>query len=250
MEPLTVLIECARQEAGAIEVVLRDRSGAVGRDAQARIDERWADYVAEAGVHGRTLFDGPISCFAGAEIRGSRLVLYLTPGDYKTFLVTVLRDRAWFLEHAPGVMMAGLGNSVLLTHGGEGLLGIRSPRVSAYAGRAHLIGGVLEELGTPGHPSTAEGIVAHLRREMMEEAGVTERDLCGAPKLLAVVRDQVLAQPELIWQWELAVPVAEVGKRLGALEHSGWVSISEGNKAVHWERMTPVARSAWQRRAT
>jgi hypothetical protein len=234
---------------------------ALAPDAAAHLESRWQCHLADAKAHGKTLFNGRITRLiharqvrsvgsAGAWHAEDRLVLRLGPADYKTFLVTRLRDRTWFERNAPAAQVLALGNSALLTAGDEALLGIRSARVSAYAGRAHLLGGVLELLGTPRFTANTNGIVAHLRAELQEEAGVTDNDLQPPgrwPRFLGIAEDQALAQPEAIWQWEVRTPLADIGRRLDPAEHEGWLLVHRGRMTDElWQRMTPVARYTWR----
>jgi hypothetical protein len=248
MNDLTVLWE-GPVDVGHVEVEWIREPPAISTEAQAHIDQRWDLYVADAQAKGKSLFNGAITRLIRAELGpdGMHLRLVLGPADYKTFVVTVMRDRDWFLAHAPEAMAPALGNSVLLTHGNRALLGVRSTETSAYAGRAHLIGGVLDLLGTPELPATIDGILTHLRREMQEEADLRQADVVGPPILLALVRDSFLAQPEIIWQWEVALELEDVARRLDAHEHHGAVIVEKGNcPSATWEVMTPVAREAWR----
>ncbi|HUO10295.1 MAG TPA: hypothetical protein VM008_18455 [Phycisphaerae bacterium] len=252
MSDLTVLAQ-GPIGAEAVEVEWVAESPTISAEAQATIDRRWDFYMADARAKGKSLFNGAITRLiraergpgGGAGERGLRLVL--GPADYKTFVVTVMRDREWFLRNAPEVMAFALGNSVLLTRGDRALLGVRSEGTSAYAGRAHVIGGVLEQLGTAELPASVAGVLTHLRREMQEEANLRDGDVVGEPMLLALARDSFLAQPEMIWQWEVAVELEEVVRRLDAHEHHGAVLVEKGGVAGGtWELMTPVAREAWR----
>ena len=113
------------------------------------------------------LFNGPIASLSAYSLSANppRLHLILTPSDYKTFVVTRLRDRDWFQAHAPHAITPALGNSILLTHAGRAVLGVRSPRVSAYAGHAHLIGGVVDVEPAP-TPTDARPLLHHILREI------------------------------------------------------------------------------------
>jgi hypothetical protein len=93
-----------------------------------------------------------------------------------------------------------------------------------------------------------EGVVDHLRMELREEAGVEPGELVGRPRLLAVVRDLFLQQPELAWVWETSGDLREIGRRMAEHEHSGFVVVGRaGVEARVWEQMTPVARETWAR---
>ncbi len=216
--------------------------------AHAHIHARWAHYLSEAAAQKKSLFNAPVTRLIRVEKDQNRITLTLAPTDYKTFLVTTLRDRSWFQEHAPEALRPALGNSVFLTQGSRALLGIRSLRTSAYADRAHLIGGVLDALNTPLLPASVEGILKHLRTELQEEAAITDLDLAGPPTLLFVARDEFLAQPELVWHWELATSLDAIAARLDPEEHHGHLILHRENLDPHaFTRMTPLARLAWQR---
>jgi hypothetical protein len=216
--------------------------------AQSHIDARWSHYLAQAEAQHKSLFNAPVSRLLHLQLRQQRIQLTLAPTDYKTFLVTTLRDRPWFQQHAPEALRPALGNSAFLTHHHRALLGIRSPRTSAYADRAHLIGGVLEPLNTAALPATPDGILTHLRQELHEELAITAADLSGRPTLLFIVRDEFLAQPELVWHWELATDLETIAARLDPDEHHGHLLLTKDplTPDAH-ARMTPLARLAWDR---
>jgi hypothetical protein len=174
----------------------------------------------------------------------NRIVLRLGPTDYKTFLVTCLRDHAWFENNVPTAIAPALGNSVLLTHGERAILGVRSQKVSCYPGHGHLLGGVAELLGTEKFPASAAGLIAHLRLELREEAGIDIADLApGGPRICGLARDPFLHQPELYWQWETHVELERIAERLDASEHSGSVILDKDRITEAWgQRLTPVAR--------
>ena len=260
MDELTILIDAANWNRGlaapagapakAVHVRWRSDSLKLGPEAAAHVEQRWAIYLAEAHALGKSLFDGPVSRLISATLTEGEIELCLGPADYKSFLVTCLRDRAWFLARAPEAITPALGSSALITHGDRALLGIRSPRVSAYASRAHLLGGVVERLDTGQFSPDVAGLVAHLRLELWEEAAVTSQELSsepGWPRLLGVVQDKVLGQPEAVWQWEMRASLEAVGSRLHAREHSGWLALTRKTPdAATWNQMTPVARHAWR----
>jgi hypothetical protein len=222
-------------------------------EAATYLEARWEAYLVEARASEKTLFNGPITRLVSASrCADGEIDLLLGPADYKTFLVVHLRDRPWFAAHAPMLSAAALGNSVLLTSGDRALLGIRSPRVSAYAGHAHLVGGVLDCLSpAQSQAPSAEHLVDHLLKELSEEAEVTADDLLPRdgdwPRFMGVVRDEFLAQPEAIWQWETRTPLEEFARRLSPQEHAGAVQVTRARAdSLLWQRMTPVARHTWR----
>jgi hypothetical protein len=211
-----------------------------------RVDELWEGYLREAKANGGNLFDGPVTLLRSARMEDGKVILELGPGQFKDFVVTVCRDRDWFLKHEPDALRPTLGNSMLLTHKGAAMLGVRSDRVSAYARRAHLVGGMMERLGTERFPASIVGILKHLRLELSEEAALETRELAPEPRLLGVVRDEILGQPDLVWQWETRIPLEEVAGRLDREEHTAAVLLGKSDiPPGTWEQMTPVARTAW-----
>lgn len=232
-----------------INVLWEPQPQAISSEAAAYIDARWNHYTAEARAQGKTLFNGPITRLL--EVRAGQppqIVLRLGLSDYKTFVVTRLRDRPWFQAHAPEAMALALGNSALLTHGNQALLGLRSQLVSAYAGRLHLFGGVLEALGTAQFPAGTQGLLAHLELELHEEAGLLPHELEPAgPRVLGLAHDEFLGQPEIFWQWETRIALDQVAARLDAGEHAGSRLVLRGEMSDQlWQALTPATRQAWQ----
>ncbi len=194
--------------ASAVEVSLVEPPD-ISKKATAEIDRLWEMEIAAAKQENRLLFNGGILYLRQAIATSHGLRLELGNADYKTFLITTLRHRAWFSHHFPDCIRPALGNSVLLTGGPDIILGVRSGRVAAYPGMAHLIGGVLENqvAATPGEiagPSLHAGLLRnHLLREIQEELGLISGDLAGTPRVLLLVKDRLLNQPELIWHCEI-----------------------------------------------
>lgn len=234
-----------------VHVVWDPQRRAVSAEAAAYIDARWEHYTAEARARGWSLFDGPITQLLEVHVENwPQIVLRLGPSDYKTFLVTRLRDRAWFEAHAPEAKALALGNSALLTRGDEALLGLRSQRVSAYPGRLHMFGGVVEALGTPQLPASTQGLLKHLEVELQEEARLEPRELePSGPHLLSIALDEFLGQPEVVWQWETLIPLPKIAARLSAEEHAGHLIVRRGGGEMNdeiWRDMTPMAQQAWR----
>jgi hypothetical protein len=233
----------------AIDVQWNPAHIAFDSATQTLIDQLWDYHLAAAKSESRSLFNAPITRLIRAEKKNNRLLLTLGPTDYKTFLITTLRDRHRFPNLTAAQSAAALGNSALLTHSDQALLGIRSPRTAAYPNRAHLIGGVLDLLGTPELPSfSVHAILTHLQKEILEETTLTSADLEGHPVLLAIVRDEFLAQPELIWHWKSTLSISRIAEQLTKDEHSGACVIEKSQIPPEtFDQMTPVARAAWNR---
>lgn len=230
----------------AVEVVWAGEDERGSADAREYIEQRWAGYLADARAAGRSLFNGPITWLKSWRVAEGRLWLELGATDYKTFLVTVLRNREWFLWSAPDAMRPGLGNSVLLTRGdrgGEALLGVRSAKVAAYPGRGHLFGGVLDYLRDK--ERNQSGLVGHVHKELQEELGMGTHEV-GAARPLGLYRDSFLGQPELVWQMESSVGWDELAGRMDREEHDGLRVVGAdgvGGAGAGW---TPVAQAAWE----
>ncbi|HVT81890.1 MAG TPA: hypothetical protein VHM90_14685 [Phycisphaerae bacterium] len=245
-DELTMLLELAEPLAAQRVKVEWDPAGIVlSKQAAIQIEEQWRLSLAEAKAAGRSLFNGAISRLisAGRDGQGN-VALRLGPTDYKTFLVSCMLDGEWFAKMMPECVAAALGNSALLTQGDRALLGVRSQKVSAYPGRAHLFGGVLEVLGTEKFPASAAGLVAHLQLELQEEAGMGADDLSAeGPRVLGLAYDKVLHQPELFWQWETRIHLEDVARRINEEEHNGTVLVDrERVGELMGAPMTPVAR--------
>ena len=202
------------------------------------IDERWQHYLAQARSEQRDLFNSPMTAVTRFAARPGVLAIELRPSDYKTFMVSCVRDRGWFERHAPDCIAVTPGNTALLTCDDRAYLGLRSIRVSTYPRRVHAFGGALEL--DPAHPPTAAGaLLSHIEKELHEELGLTSAAFVAAPALLGVYRDPALWQPEFIWQCQLHAPPDHVHPH----EHDGLISF--GPVAVGDEELlTPAAAAA------
>ncbi len=187
----------------------------ISDEAAREIDRLWELEIAAAKQENRLLFNGGILYLQRAVATSGGLRLELGTADYKTFLITTLRHHARFATHFPGCIRPALGNSALLTCGPDIILGVRSRRVAAYPGIAHLIGGVLENQPTKtpeavaGPRRNASLLQNHLLREIQEELGLMADDLAEVPRVLMLVQDGLLHQPELIWHCEITASAME-----------------------------------------
>jgi hypothetical protein len=211
-------------------------------DIASRIETRWNEYTLAATREGRTLFNSPVACLKSAAVIDGVLQLQLAKTDYKTFLVTNLRDRECFRLNSPAAITPALGNSILLTHGNTAYLGVRSKAVAAYPHWAHLFGGVLD---WPAHThGGAAVLLEHLYRELQEELGINADYLTAPPQVLALMRDPVLAQPELVWHGELSQPLQVHGEALNAQEHDTILAVPMAATAMDAPPRTPVSAAA------
>ena len=211
-------------------------------DIARRVDMRWTDFAAEARRDDRTLFNAPVACLKSCSTAAGILRLELAPTDYKTFLVTTLRDRAWFEVNSPAAMTPALGNSILLTHADTAYLGVRSNQVAAYPHRAHLFGGMLD---WPKHWSgNGDVLLEHLYKELEEELGLDSHDLTAPPQVLGLMRDPVLAQPELVWHGELKQPLVRRNDAINLKEHDAILAVPMAGIPAAGPPATPVSLAA------
>jgi hypothetical protein len=211
-------------------------------DISARIEWRWKECVDAARRDGRMLFNGPVAYMKRTSTNAGIWHLELAPTDYKTFLVTTLRDRAWFEQHCPAAVTPALGNSILLTHGSVAYLGVRSKAVAAYPKRAHLFGGVLD--WPKYHGNTGDVLLEHLYLELNEELGIGPNWLTAPPRVLALLRDPFLAQPEVVWHGELKAPLQLPRGTLNIDEHDAIIAVSLSGHFVDDPPQTPVSAAA------
>lgn len=207
-----------------------------------RIEALWDDYMLAASRDGRLLFNSSVAGLKSAAVSNGILHLELAATDYKTFLVTTLRDRAWFEVNFPSAITPALGNSILLTHGDTVYLGVRSNQVAAYPHWAHLFGGVLD--WPTRWNNGAEILMEHLYKELEEELGLASDNLAAPPTVLALMRDPVLAQPELVWHGELKQPLAQCTDALNAQEHDTILAVPMADVLTAGPPATPVSWAA------
>ena len=207
------------------------------------IEERWDRYCAEARHNNRMLYNGLVAELRAAEVRNNRLELSLSPTDYKTFVVTCMRDRTWFLANAPEAISPALGNSILLTMNHQAILGVRSQAVAAYPGRVHLFGGVLDAPEVAGQSLDTNFLLRHLYQELHEELQITPEHFLAPPRVLALLRDDFLGQPELAWHAPLKGPIDTLLGSLNTEEHDQYALLDLAQPvAAYSVGLTPVAR--------
>ena len=208
------------------------------------IEQRWNTYCADARHNNRILYNGLVAELRAATIRNNHLELSLSPTDYKTFVVTSMRDRDWFLANAPEAISPALGNSILLTMENRAILGLRSQAVAAYPGRVHLFGGVLDAPDVAGQPLDTDFVLRHLYQELHEEVQVSPENFISPPRVLALLRDNFLGQPELAWQAALQGPLDTLLGSLNMEEHDQYALLDMAQPLASGPSgLTPVARA-------
>ncbi len=208
------------------------------KDVRQLIDQLWKVEGDKAAARGRVLFDGPIAALAGWEHRDAALTLRLYPARYSEFQITCVRHADRF---ADSFRRPAVGSSILLTQGGQGILGLRSKSVAAYAEHLHLFGGIL----TLAEGTTGVDVMHELQREIHEELGLDASDLITAPLLCGMLHEPNLHQPELVWAG--AVRSGRTVDLAVNHEHSGLMQLTPADvqrKASELPPITPVARAA------
>lgn len=176
---------------------------------QTLIERTWAEMAAKPGVR---LFDGPLCRLEGFAADSGRLALRLSRTSYKPFIGTNGRNAAAAAAHGAHALADGVGTSAaVVSEDGWLLFGVRSASLALYPGCAHPIGGCLE-------PAERLDVFADMARELREELRIADADIVSL-RLVALGTDLDLRQPELTWVARLALPRAELERRIDPEEH-------------------------------
>lgn len=186
----------------------------LGAEHLSAIDRAWDAANTQRGVE---LFDGPLCRLEDLAVDGDGLHLRLSPTGYRLFIGTNGRHPQWAEEYGRQVMADPVGTSaILLSSDGVLVFGRRSQRVALYPGFIHPFGGTLE----PPAEATVLDPFAEMRRELMEEVGIDADDIADL-RIIAVVEDRHLRQPELLYAARTRLTTATITQRLDRHEHSG-----------------------------
>lgn len=219
-------------------------------ELSATIERVWNEARAQQGVD---LFDGPLCRLEGFTADHGGLRLHLSPTSYRIFIGTNGRHPQWADDHGRQVMADPVGTSVIL-RSSDGVLvfGRRSQRVALYPGFAHPFGGTME----PPPAGTAVDLLAEMRRELSEEVGISPDDLSDL-RVIALIEDRRLRQPELIYAAQTALTAEAINRRLDLHEHTGCWMLADDQRDIDGALsgnavMTPVLAGAllcwgWQR---
>lgn len=190
-------------------------------DQRTAIDRIWNEARAQPGVD---LFDGPLCRLEGFTADQSGLHLRLSPTSYRIFIGTNARHPHWADDHGRQVMADPVGTSVILRScDGVLVFGRRSQRVALYPGFAHPFGGTME----PPKDGSSVDLLNEMRREMSEEIGISPDDLADL-RVIALIEDRRLRQPEVIYAAQTTLTAAAINRRLDLHEHSGcWMLADE-----------------------
>ncbi|MCC7351394.1 MAG: NUDIX hydrolase [Phycisphaerales bacterium] len=175
----------ASQVRASIQADSRPRVDAVER----LIDQSWRDALQQPGIQ---LFDGPMCRLESYAADPGSLNLTLSPTSYRIFFGTNMRYPELAGRYGRQILANPLGVSCLLETADDWLLlGRRSDSVAYYPDRVHPFAGALE-------PADNGDVFAAVRRELHEELALKESHLTKM-QCLALVRDNLLNQPELIF---------------------------------------------------
>ncbi len=208
---------------------------------------------AEAAAIRRKLFNGKLARVreVAATAHNGGLAMTLQETDYVTFLSTNLLHPENF---APAEQANGLGcSAVLITSDARLVLGHRSQQVFYNRGKLHTIGGVIEWSRTP-ESGQADGgwLTDQLLKEFYEELALDPEEVKGI-RFLALVRDRVVGQPELVCEARLRLSFAALRsqwQREGDVEHEQLWHCPDSPEAVidalmrAPDRFSPIAQAA------
>jgi len=178
---------------------------------QVWMDTLWEQKLAIAREQHIPLFDAPLFRFVEVEAQaGGTLHLVLGDTGYKEYVTTRV------LEFAQGHEREELSNalaecSVVETSDGYILLDKRQG-VDVYVGRYHVIGGFFERERDSSVSQQPDPFGA-IRREIREETGILQPDI-REQFCLGVVYDTTTPHAEMCFLTRLAIPLAEVDKRI------------------------------------
>lgn len=205
---------------------------------ESAIEQAWNEASRQPGVH---LFDGPLCRLERVAQDDGVLHLSLSPTSYRIFMGTNARHPEWADRYGPQVMAAAVGTSVVLrSDDGRLVFGRRSQRVALYPGCAHPFGGTME----PPADGAAPDLLGEMRRELQEEVGLSAGDLTDL-RVIALVEDRRLRQPELVYAAHTALTSTAIAARLDAEEHTACWLLPDDEAAISavftaGEAMTPV----------
>ena len=205
---------------------------------RALIEASWREAAARPGVH---LFDGPMCRLESVRASADELALALSRTSYKQFLGTNMAHPE--LPQSESANPVGL-SCALESADGYLLLGRRNDRVAYYPSRLHPFAGALEPPGDGGVPD----VFAEVHRELAEELSITPAEVAELA-CVALIEDDALRQPELIFLARSHLTRREIEGRLDPEEHDAVEALVPREARVdellaERERMTPVCAGA------
>lgn len=188
---------------------------------EAEIGRIWEAETEEAEARGIRLYNGELARLS--TWRSSQAALHLELGMtcYRDFVGTNLRQAARTVSLGQDHLADPLGVSMLLiTHDGYLVLGLRNRRVAHFAGWIHMIGGMVERQDENDDGSFA--LFSAIFREASEELMIESHELEQA-RVIGLVRDQSILQPELVFEASLSMSRDELQSRFDALMNGSTV---------------------------
>lgn len=186
------------------------------------IEKTWNEHRSRLGD---ALFDGPMCRLKSWRIEQDRLLLQLSQTSYRIFLGTNL-CHADLAEHFGASALANaVGMSAALrTADNKLVMGRRNGRVAYYPFRIHPFAGALE-------PQDIGDISGGIRRELAEELSLADQDISNL-RMLAIIADNHLRQPEFIFTADTSRTAAELRNSLDEQEHESMWSCDTSEEAI------------------
>jgi hypothetical protein len=211
----------------------------------ALIERTWTEQVELATAQGRPLYDGRLVRLVHLQAGPDRLDLTLAPVGFREFLGTNLYNARQVLGVSPHALANPIGISACVAAADHTLiLGRRGEAVAFHAGHLHTIGGLIEE-SDRGSGGLIDFFAAMLR-ELKEELHV-EVSQVREIRLMALIRDLAILQPELIFDISLHLTRKDIRERFNpsaaGQEHSGLEYVFDEPETVipFLRRAAPVA---------
>jgi len=230
----------------AVTVTWTGGTHRVPPDVEALVEQAW-HRAARPNVQ---LFDGPMCRLESWSATPQRFAMALSRTSYKEFVGTNLTRAGDLVDrYGTGALANPVGVSVALrTADGFLLLGRRNANVAYYPGRVHPFAGAME-------PREGADPFATVARELEEELALPATATADV-RLIGLVADDSIRQPELIFAADTVRTRDEVATALDAAEHDGLYAVRttpDALVAVSREpQFTPVALATillWGRRA-
>lgn len=219
------------------------RWGPCGRREEPHVErliaETWDRSIGRPGLQ---LFDGPMCRLERWTADESRLELIISRTSYRLFFGTNLMNPTLADRYGPAVMSNPLGvSAALVSADGMFLLGRRSATVAYYPLRTHPFAGALE-------PRDAADIFDAVLRELSEELRLEPGELADL-RLVGIVEDHGLRQPELIFTVRTTRTSTDLMRQLDRMEHNAVHAVPATSDGIDRElaanaELTPVARAA------
>ncbi|HEY1685882.1 MAG TPA: NUDIX hydrolase [Tepidisphaeraceae bacterium] len=178
------------------------------------IEQTWAEKKSHLGD---ALFDGPMSRLESFHTDGPNLHLNLSTTSYRVFLGTNLCHASLAEKFGRPALANAIGlSAALITADNKLVMGRRNDRVAYYPNRIHPFAGALE-------PQDVPNVFDGMQRELKEELNLSA-DQIQELRMLAIIEDQRLLQPEFIFVARTSCTAPEFGQSLNNAEHRDlWV---------------------------